>query len=199
MTDYFQTLGLPRLPWLETEAINKQYLELSRLWHPDKFHTAEESEKQKAEEKYSEINQANQIISNHSSRIRHLLTLESNSPPSVVEQLPNEVMDLFMSVEKILKQFEGCIKEKESLTNPILKMGVVKRAMDLSDLAQSVLDNLNHYQSKLMTDLKALSAKWDQKNPSELLDSLEGIYRSLTHIEKWIQKLNEKKFQAQMP
>lgn len=199
MTDYFKILQLPRLPWIENTEVSKKHLELSKLWHPDKFHTADQKQKNEAEARYSEINQAQQIISNPSSRIRHLLTLESSSPPSVVDQLPNAVMDLFMEVEKILRQFESCIKEKETLSNPLLKMNVVQRAMDLAEPTQVVMEKLRGYQDQLLNELKSLSSNWSEPTPRSHLASLEEIYRSLTHIDKWIQKINEKQFQAQMP
>ena len=43
MTDHFATLGEPRRPWLDAEALKEKFHRLSGTVHPDRVHGADEA------------------------------------------------------------------------------------------------------------------------------------------------------------
>lgn len=69
MKDYYSILGISdeekNLPWDKFEKIcTKKFRSLSKKWHPDKWVNGTEEEKKIAEDKFKEINEANEILSN---------------------------------------------------------------------------------------------------------------------------------------
>lgn len=196
--DHFQALGFQRRPWVEPELVQERFLKLTKEFHPDKFHSELEEKKREAEKNYIRINEAHQVLQDPCSRLRHLIELESGSKPGVVDKLPEMVMDLFMEVAGSVKNLDNCIKEKAEVSNPLLKMAAVQKGMSLSEPTQKVLQKIQTYQDSIISEIKRLDADWEGGHKKDI-DSLEILYRSLSHTEKWLKQLNEKLFQAQMP
>lgn len=74
--DYYQILGITNeeknLPWAEFEKILKRkYRKLSLEWHPDRQGGKSESEKQKAEEKFKDIAEAYDTLSDKSKKEKY--------------------------------------------------------------------------------------------------------------------------------
>ncbi|MGL5577845.1 MAG: DnaJ domain-containing protein, partial [Fusobacteriaceae bacterium] len=59
--DYYEVLGISKTA-SETE-IKKAYRKMAMQYHPDKFSQASDAEKKTAEEKFKEINEAYQVLS----------------------------------------------------------------------------------------------------------------------------------------
>lgn len=64
--DYYETLGIPRDA--DDQAIKAAYRKLARQWHPD-LHSGKD--KTKAEEKFKEINEAYEVLSDSQKRERY--------------------------------------------------------------------------------------------------------------------------------
>ena len=56
----------------------KKFRELSKQWHPDRWSNKSEEERKKAEEKFKEINEANEILSNPEKRQMYDMTGSTN-------------------------------------------------------------------------------------------------------------------------
>ena len=56
----------------------KKFRELSKQWHPDRWSNKSEDERKKAEEKFKEINEANEILSNPEKRQMYDMTGSTN-------------------------------------------------------------------------------------------------------------------------
>ncbi len=68
-TDFYKTLGVERN--CSEDDIKKSYRKLAMRWHPDKHSQESEENKKKAEEKFKEINQAYEILSNRDKRNKY--------------------------------------------------------------------------------------------------------------------------------
>lgn len=66
MKNPYEVLGVEKNA--TKEEIKKAYKKLVRQWHPDKFSTKSEKEQKEAEEKFKDINEANEILSNPEKR-----------------------------------------------------------------------------------------------------------------------------------
>lgn len=66
MKDFYEVLGVNRD--VTENDIKKAYRNLARQWHPDKFSTKSETEKKEAEEKFKEISEAYNTLSNSEKR-----------------------------------------------------------------------------------------------------------------------------------
>lgn len=60
--DFYKILGIDKENFNE-DTLKKNYRKLCRQWHPDKFATAPEKEQKKAEEKFKEISEAYDVLS----------------------------------------------------------------------------------------------------------------------------------------
>lgn len=79
MKNLYEVLGVSSTA--TKDEIKKKYRECTKKFHPDKFATASESEKQKAEKTFREINDAYSILSDDSKRKEYdeQLRRENNS------------------------------------------------------------------------------------------------------------------------
>ena len=67
--DYYKVLGVDKSA--TDDQIKSAYRKLAMKYHPDKFSTASEEEKKKAEEQFKEINQAYNVLSDKQKRANY--------------------------------------------------------------------------------------------------------------------------------
>ena len=86
MTDAFALLGESRLPWIDPDGLKERFLRLSGPFHPDRVHSASESERQEANRRFAELSSAHHTLREHRDRLLHLLELESGAPPRDIQK-----------------------------------------------------------------------------------------------------------------
>jgi molecular chaperone DnaJ len=67
--NYYEILGVGNNA--SEQDIKKAYRKLAAKWHPDKFANASEEKKKEAEEKFKEINEANEVLSDPQKRANY--------------------------------------------------------------------------------------------------------------------------------
>lgn len=67
--DYYKILGIDRSA--SQDDIKKAYRRAAVKWHPDKFTSKSESERKQAEDKFKEITEANEVLSDPDKRSRY--------------------------------------------------------------------------------------------------------------------------------
>ncbi|MFR3299278.1 MAG: DnaJ domain-containing protein, partial [Fusobacterium sp.] len=67
--DYYDLLGVEKTA--SENDIKKAYRKLAMKYHPDKFSNASEKEKKEAEEKFKEVNEAYQVLSDPDKRAKY--------------------------------------------------------------------------------------------------------------------------------
>ena len=67
--DYYDLLGVEKTA--SENGIKKAYRKLAMKYHPDKFSNASEKEKKEAEEKFKEVNEAYQVLSDPDKRAKY--------------------------------------------------------------------------------------------------------------------------------
>jgi len=115
--DYFAIFGLPRKLWMERDALEQKYLQLSWKLHPDNFVNATEEERERSLRRSSELNDAYRTLKDSIHRTEYLLKLHgaeigeehsgkdrrkgemgaSRAPADLLE----EVFDLNMQLEEM--------------------------------------------------------------------------------------------------
>src|SRR5476651_643539 len=98
MSDYFALLNEPRRPWLDADSLKQKFLALSANAHPDKIHSASESDKSAAGKQFAELNAAYNCLLEPKSRLLHLLELELGAKPRDIQQIPAALADLFAEI-----------------------------------------------------------------------------------------------------
>src|SRR5580700_8732245 len=95
-TDYFALFEMPRKLWIEMNALEQKFLQLSWKLHPDNFVNATETERELSLKRSSELNDAYRTLRDPVARVEYLLGLENmrkegehkqQAPPELLEEL----------------------------------------------------------------------------------------------------------------
>jgi len=191
MTDYFALLDEPRRPWLEAEPLKEKFLALSAAVHPDRVHQASEPDKLAANQRYTELNAAYQCLREPRERVRHLLELELGRKPPDLTSVPDDLMDLFFQVGKLLRAADSFLAEKSKAASPLLQVQLFERGQEwvekLSELRQAIALR----RAPLVDELKTLGTAWES-NAANPLERLLEIWRLLSFYERWLAQIQER-------
>ena len=112
-TDYFALFGMPRKLWIEMNALEQKFLQLSWKLHPDNFVNATEQERELSLKRSSELNDAYRVLGDPVARVEYLLGIENmrkegehkqKAPPELLE----EVFELNESLDELREaKFSG--------------------------------------------------------------------------------------------
>lgn len=194
MTDCFALLGQPRRPWLDADALKQKFLTLSAAVHPDKIHSANESEKQAASKKFAELNAAWNCLAHSKSRLLHLLELERGARPGDVQQIPPALADLFARVAAICRDADRFLVEKAKTHSPLLQVQLFERGQGWIDQLTALQKKLGIFHDELLAKLKSLDAQWtsDGSRRPMLLNDLENLYRLFSYFNRWNSQIQER-------
>jgi DnaJ-domain-containing protein 1 len=200
INDCFALLDEPRLPWLDPEALNARFLQLSSECHPDRFHNAAEAEKQRASQHYTALNTARQCLDDPRERLLHLLELELGAKPQNVQRIPPGTMDLFMEVGQRCRDVDGFLEERSGVTSPLLKVRLFQKGLEWTEALQTLQQAVNAKRDELVSELKSMNAAWESAPPvgspgraaALPLERLEQIYRVLSYTSRWTEQLQER-------
>jgi molecular chaperone HscB len=191
MTDYFALLGETPRPWIDTDALKEKFLALSSQFHPDRVHQAPEAERRAADERFAELNTAYNCLREPKKRLRHLLELERGAKPVDIQAVPQELMDFFFEIGKVLRSADELLKEKGRASSPVLKVQMFERAQEMTDQLNATQQKINASRDALFGELKEMNAERDSQSASSL-DRLEDIYRLLGYYSRWSEQLRER-------
>jgi DnaJ-domain-containing protein 1 len=194
MTDFFAVLGEPRRPWLEPDLLKEKFLALSASFHPDRVHNLGEAEKQKAQERYAELNAAYNCLREPRSRLRHLLELERGWVPAEIQQIPSDLMDLFIKVGQMMRRADAFLAEKRTVSSPLLKVNLFERGEELAGELRDLAADLNARRKLLLDELAVIDAGWIPSSTArpEALPRLEEIYQFFGFFDRWISQIHER-------
>jgi curved DNA-binding protein CbpA len=193
--DYFALMEQPRRPWLDGSSLKQKFLALSANVHPDKIHSAIESEKSAASKKFAELNAAYNCLTAPKSRLLHLLELELGAKPGDVQNIPNALADLFTEVATVSRDADHFITEKSKVASPLLQVQLFERAQEWVEKLKALQKKLGGLHEQLLAELKSLDAKWlegDPKSRPELLNQLENLYRLFSYFNRWNGQIQER-------
>jgi DnaJ-domain-containing protein 1 len=193
MTDYFSVLAEPRRPWLDPESLKKKFLTLSAAVHPDRVHNSGEEEKNAAQRRYTELNQAYNHLRNPKERLQHLLELETGTKPQQVQEVPADLMEFFFQVGQLFKQTDLFLAEKAKTSSPLLQVQLFETAQDWTEKLSALQQQLNARQERLVTELRELDERWvDVADRKSMLGRMEELYRLFSYFARWQSQIQEK-------
>ena len=203
MTDCFALLEEPRQPWLSAAELKKKFISLSSRFHPDRVHTAAESEKTSANQRYQDLNAAYNVLREPKERLLHLLELESGSKPKDIQRIPAGTMDLFVEVGQTCREVDAFLGTRAGVTSPILKVQLFERAQEWTGKLDDLQKKINAKRGDMVKELEAMNAVWDKappigsmERPASLpLERLEQIYRIFSYIVRWTEQVQERHVQ----
>jgi len=194
VTDYFVLLNEPRRPWLDADMLKQKFLSFSAAAHPDKIHSANESEKQAASKGFAELNAAYNCLAVPKSRLLHLLELERGAKPGDVQQIPPALADLFAQVAAVCRDADRFLTEKAKSVSPLLQVQLFERGQEWIDKLNAMQKNLGTVHGELLAKLKLLDTQWTTGGPNRagLLGELENLYRLFSYFTRWSAQIQER-------
>jgi hypothetical protein len=188
MSDYFALLSEPRRPWLDADLLKRKFLALASDAHPDRFHSASESQKKETTQRYAQLNAAYNCLAEPKSRLLHLLELELGAKPKDIQQIPAALADLFAEVATTCNRADGFLAEKLRATSPLLQVQFVERGQDWVERLNILKKRLGELREKLEDDLKSLDERWlsqEAISRRQMLPELEELYRLCSYFKRW--------------
>ncbi len=190
-TDYFALLHEPRQPWLDPDALKEKFFHLSAEVHPDRVHQAAEADKLAAHRRYTELNAAYLCLREPRARVRHLLELELGQKPSDLTQVPDDLMEQFFQVGKLVRDVDAFLAEKSRAASPLLRAELFERGQAWVEKLAEQQRALAARREPLVNELKSLAPGWES-NVAKPLDRLLEIWRLLSFYERWLAQIQER-------
>jgi curved DNA-binding protein CbpA len=191
MTDHFALLDEPRRPWLDADVLKTKFHTLSAEAHPDRVHQSSEGDKLAANQRYTELNAAYNCLREPRSRIRHLLELELGTKPSDLTNVPDDLMELFLSIGKIFREVDTLLGEKARATSPLLQVQLFERSQDRVEQLGTLRAKISDRRDVLLDELQALDRTWAASTPKPT-DALLKIWRLLSFYDRWLGQIQER-------
>jgi DnaJ-domain-containing protein 1 len=199
MTDYFLLFNEPRRPWLEADLLKQKFLALSANLHPDRIHSASETDKVEATKKFTELNAAFNCLAEPKLRLLHLLELELGSKPKDIQQIPAALADLFAEVANSCRSADVFLAEKRQATSPLVQVQFFERGQDWVEKLNGLQRKLNELREKVTVELKSLDAQWISADATtEILPKLEELYRLFSYLNRWNGQIQERVVQLSL-
>ena len=199
MTDYFALLNEPRRPWLDPEALKDKFLAMSAQSHPDRVHNLGRLEQEAAHARYLDLNAAYHCLREPKDRLRHLLELERGTIPTEVQQVPSDLMDLFVEVGQACREADAHLTAKAATSSPLLRVRLFERGQEWMEKLEALRQRIEVKQATVIGELKSLDGAWQKAGgPSErgaLLDQLERLHRLSSFYSRWSSQLQERLLQ----
>ena len=195
MTDNFALLNEPRRPWLDADALKQKFFALSANLHPDRIHSASESDKAAATKKFTELNAAFNCLAEPKLRLLHLLELELGTKPKDIQTIPAALADLFAEVANSCRNADVFLVEKNKATSPLVQVQLFERGQDWVEKLNVLQRKLNELREQLTDKLKSLDAQWisaDIVSRREILPKLEELYRLFGYFNRWNNQIQER-------
>jgi len=193
--DYFALLNEPRRPWLDPGLLKQKFFALSANLHPDRIHSASDSDKADATKTFLLLNTAYGCLAEPKSRLLHLLELELGTKPKDIQTIPTALADLFAEVANTCRSADGFLAGKNQATSPLVQVQLFERGQDWVEKLNELQKKLDELSKKLTSELKALDARWiatDAVSRREILPKLEELYRLFGYFNRWNNQIQER-------
>src|SRR5271154_3215192 len=103
--DYFAIFSLPRKLWIEMNALEQKFLQLSWKLHPDNFVNASEAERESSLRRTSELNDAYRTLKEPVARVEYLLGIEgARKEGEQKQQVPAELLEEVFELNESLDE-----------------------------------------------------------------------------------------------
>ena len=147
--DYFAIFGLPRKLWIEMNALEQKYLQLSWKLHPDNFINATEEERELSLRRSSELNDAYRALQDPVARVEYLLGLENTRKEGEhKQQAPPELLEEVFELNESLDELREAKSAGDDLTA-------------LKSRLESAEKNFGEKLAEVDAQLQATAREWD--------------------------------------
>ena len=157
--DYFALFGLPRKLWIESDALEQKYLEMSWKLHPDNFVKASEEERELSLRRSSEMNDAYRTLRDPLARVEYLLAISGERQEGQKkQQAPEELLEEVFELNESLDELREAKASGEEVAELKLRLESAEKNF------QKKLDELD-------SGLQAVARDWDAAVDAKAEDS----------------------------
>jgi curved DNA-binding protein CbpA len=186
MNDHFATLGQPRRPWLDADALKDAFHRLSASLHPDVAGTGDTA-------RFAAVNAAHVALREPASRLRHLLELTAPESLAAASNPPLELADLFMQIAGLRRRLEAHLAKRQAATSPRTQALLASEEAELRRELQATLGRLEAAESAALEQVREIDSRWSSPTP-EAIASLLRTYHRLAYLARWLAQTRESLF-----
>ena len=192
MTDYFALLNQTRRPWLDADSLKQEFLALSSLTHPDRFHNSTTGEKTFASDQFAALNSAYQCLKEHRDRLRHLVHLELGRNPGDLKHVPEAMADAFMQIAAACRRAAPLVEGKKRMQSPLLQASFFQQVQPELESLEKLQQRVTGMQADALEQMRKLDAAWISSTDREpLVLKLEELAQILGFHSRWLAQLQE--------
>jgi DnaJ-domain-containing protein 1 len=198
MTDAFATLGQPRRPWLDADQLKQAFLQRTAAVHPDRVRALQGVEQNQAQDQSASLNAAYQTLLDPKQRLQHLIQLEWGPRPAEVQEVPPELMDLFMEVGQLFRKVDAFLGQRAAVTSPLLRVQLFGQAQEWISGLQVLQSKVRKWQDSLVEQLKDADQRWHNQGVSDssareqFRGLLEELCRRFSFCGRWLAQIQER-------
>lgn len=183
MRDAFSVFGFERRPLVDAEALKESYLRLAVERHPDLPGGGEE--------KFRDLQQAYQILSQPAARLRHLVEL--NFPESGRTDGPPPHADLFLRVGGAVQAAKAVFSRREKSISALARALVSPEIVSALRQVREARESLRRTLEELEVRLKDFDDRWPAVSATELTT----LASSFAFVSRWMSELSEWQFRLE--
>ena len=192
MTDYFALLEQPRRPWLDPEQLKQAFHTKSKRAHPDARPQSNDSAA--FEGKFTELNEAYQVLQDPKRRLQHLLQLEGKAGESRFDGVPEDVGELFPRVAALTQQAGELAQKHAAATSPLSRSLMKPELLQLQSRVAGMLKAMRAESADAQTQLRRIDGQWCQDGET-IWRELRELYLRFSYLSRWITQLEETQLQ----
>jgi molecular chaperone HscB len=183
--DYFVLFEMPKKLWIEMEALEKKFLQLSWKLHPDNFVNATELERELSLKRSSELNDAYRTLRDPIARVEYLLGIEgARKEGQHKQQAPPELLEEVFELNESLDELREAKSSGGDLANLKSRLGEARRNFQakLSEIDGQLQVSARQWDAALDGDADTHRKIMARLN--ELLNTRSYIRNLATNVEK---------------
>jgi len=203
-TDYFAVLGEERRPWLDPEVLKQKFIRLSGESHPDRFHECSASSGA-ALDRFTGLNSAYNCLREPRHRLRHLLELELGKKPADLQEIPPELMDVFLRHGKLCREADTFLAERAQVSSPLVRVQYWESGQVIAEKLLAWQARLNSAVEELNGRLKEADSRWITggvasagRDRGAQLGELSELFRLFSYYGRWASQVQERIVQLTM-
>ena len=198
MKDCFAILGQPRRPWLDADAVRTTFMSRAADSHPDRFHQAPSPDQAAAHQQYTALNDAQHCLTDTRTRLRHFLELERGGRVTDLQEIPEDLMELFSQLAAQLRATDRFLETWNAASSPLLKANLFNEGETHRAAIQALMASIREKARVVENSVREVDSAWGESGPADavtrdhLLTQLESLYRITSFQDRWTQQLQSR-------
>ncbi len=184
--NHFAALELPARPWIEPAVLKEAFHRLGATRHPDAPGGNAES--------FAAVNAAWQTLRDPARRLRHLLDLEGEAPPSQATPIPPALTETFMNLASLRQKTDGFLSRKAAASGPLAQALLAGERAALERDHSTAVAQLDESVTQALDVVRTIDAAWPERDAATYA-RLATAQQSLAFLGKWSDQLREALFQ----